>query len=250
MGAELGGFHFPGEIEVWLNHPVPKTLIWNNVGITTEHAFRWRDGVRRAFVVLAWLAAFTSAPADAQRGMEGSRSSSTAGGDRSAPSSSSTPRHSSRSEDSTPAPSGMRDQVRPQSPQSTTRPQDQRAREPMRAEPIGMPDRTRRADPEPSPPSPAQQLQQQQFEQQQLQRQHSNPKQQAAPPDTRGVRCSAHPVCLREPGRYGSCQGVAEVYASASAGRRDIASKCVQANSPDSCNCAAQCTRVAQCSKF
>lgn len=179
--------------------------------------------------MLAW-------PLHAQRPMDGARSSTPAQQQRTAEPSRATP--------------GLRDQVRPQSPQRTTRPQDQRAREPLRAEPIGMPDTIRRADPEPSPPSPAQQLQQQQFEQQQLQRLHSNPQQQAAPPDTRGVRCSAHPACLREPGRYGSCQGVAEVYANPSAGRRDIATKCVQANSPDSCNCAAQCARVAQCSKF
>lgn len=146
----------------------------------------------------------------------------------------------------------MSDEVRPAPPQSTTRPQDQRSREGPRAVPV-LPDQTRRSDIYPrqtTPPSPAQQMQQEEFERQQLQRQHAAPAQQAAPPQRGSARCSAFPVCVREPGRYGSCQGVEQVYANAHTGFRGIVAQCVEANRPDTCNCAAQCSRVAQCSIF
>jgi len=92
-----------------------------------------------------------------------------------------------------------------------------------------------------SPPSPAQQMQQQQYEQRQQQSQPSN-----AP---RVVQCNARPVCG---GGYGRCAAVAQTYQAATlqSGRRAIVRSCIEANTPDSCNCAAQCTSVARCSIF
>jgi hypothetical protein len=56
--------------------------------------------------------------------------------------------------------------------------------------------------------------------------------------------------CVRQPGSSGSCQGVARTYASSPGAREDMVQQCIRANTPDGCNCAAQCARVAQCSKF
>jgi hypothetical protein len=100
-----------------------------------------------------------------------------------------------------------------------------------------------------SAPSPAQQMQQQQFEQRQQQSQRQSP-QKGQPSNASGiVQCNARPVCG---GSYGRCAAVAQTYQGATlqAGRREIIQACVAANTPDSCNCAAQCTSVARCSIF
>ena len=93
-----------------------------------------------------------------------------------------------------------------------------------------------------SPPSPAQQMQQQQNEQRQ---------QQSQPPAsaTRVVQCNARPVCG---GGYARCAAVAQTYQGGTlqSGRRAIVQSCIEANTPDSCNCAAQCSSVARCSIF
>jgi hypothetical protein len=198
--------------------------------------------LRHAWVLLVCSAAVAvSSPLHAQRGLEGKEAKA--------------PKKAAAKPEPKRAPaSTVPARVRSPSPQSTTRPQDQRAREPERQAPPSMKqDRTRYSDIYPqqkSAPSPAQQLQQQQFERQQLQRQHAAPQPQAAPRERQGVRCAAHPVCQRQSGAYGSCQGVEQVYSSDYIGRRDIAAQCVRANTPDTCNCAAQCSRVAQCSIF
>ena len=105
-------------------------------------------------------------------------------------------------------------------------------------------DRTRPTDTQRpnSPPSPAQQIQQQQYEQRQQQSQPA-----AAP---RVVQCNARPVCGGA--GYGRCTAVAQTYQGATlqSGRRAIVQSCLEANTPDSCNCAAQCTSVARCSIF
>jgi hypothetical protein len=107
---------------------------------------------------------------------------------------------------------------------------------PMQAAPA---ESRRRPD---SAPSPAEQYQRQQYEQRQT---------QTPPPDSqqRVVQCNARPVCE---GGYGRCAPVAQTYPgfTLQAGRRDIVQACVSANTPDSCNCAAQCTAVARCSIF
>jgi hypothetical protein len=198
--------------------------------------------LRHAWVLLVCSAAVAvCSPLHAQHGLEGKEAK--------APKKTATKPEPKRA-----PPSTVRDRVRPTTPQSVSRPQDQRAREPERKAPPTMKqDRTRYSDIYPqqkSAPSPAQQLQQQQFEQQQLQRQQAAPQQPATPRERRGVRCAAHPVCQRPSGGYGSCQGVEQVYSSDYIGRRDIAAQCVRANTPDTCNCAAQCSRVAQCSIF
>jgi outer membrane biosynthesis protein TonB len=97
-----------------------------------------------------------------------------------------------------------------------------------------------------SPPSPAQQMQQQQYEQRQQQSQQPNQPSNAS----RVVQCNARPVCGG--GGYGRCAGVAQTYQGATlqSGRRAIVQNCIDANTPDSCNCAAQCTAVARCSIF
>ena len=93
-----------------------------------------------------------------------------------------------------------------------------------------------------SPPSPAQQTQQQQYEQRQQQ------SQQPAS-GSRVVQCNARPVCG---GGYGRCAAVAQTYQGGTlqSGRRAIVQSCIEANTPDACNCAAQCTAVARCSIF
>jgi hypothetical protein len=141
------------------------------------------------------------------------------------------------------------------------RPQDQRARERVPGDP--PPDHrahtvSKDSQPPKGAPSPAWQLQQKQAEQFQErsspQRQPAQAQRQTRQPnrdnDGRGtVQCTARPVCG---GNYGSCQDVTQTYAAASVGesRRDIVQQCVQANTPDSCRCAAQCERVARCSIF
>ena len=93
-----------------------------------------------------------------------------------------------------------------------------------------------------SAPSPAQQMQQQQYEQRQQQSQPSSAQ--------RVVQCNARPVCGG--GGYGRCAVVAQTYQGATlqSGRREIIQACISANTPDSCNCAPQCTSVAHCSIF
>jgi hypothetical protein len=94
-----------------------------------------------------------------------------------------------------------------------------------------------------SPPSKAEQLQQQMNEQRRLQYG------QQAGADAGNFRCSAFPVCDRTFGSYGSCRGVEQFYSAKSwrDARQQIARECASANTPDPCNCAAQCSRVAQC---
>ena len=129
------------------------------------------------------------------------------------------------------------------------RPQDQRARERVPGDP--PPDHrahtvSKDSQPPKGAPSPASQLQQKQANQFQ-QRQTGQPNRNAD--GGRTVQCTASPVCG---GNYGSCQDVSQTYTAAnvSASRRDIVRQCVQANTPDSCRCAAQCERVARCSIF
>lgn len=69
------------------------------------------------------------------------------------------------------------------------------------------------------------------------------------PDDGRRVRCHAQPVCRG--GGYGGCRGVQSTYAgNLAVSRGDIVRQCVAANTPDSCGCSTQCSRVAQCSNF
>jgi hypothetical protein len=106
-------------------------------------------------------------------------------------------------------------------------------------------DRTeRKSQPATTPPSPAQQYQQQQFEQRQPQTQTQQV------PQNRVVQCTARPVCGGA--GYGRCAAVSQTFPgmTAQAGRREIVQRCIEANTPDSCNCAAQCTAVARCSIF
>ena len=86
-------------------------------------------------------------------------------------------------------------------------------------------------------------MQQQPFQQRQQQAQPQQPQAQ------RTVQCNARPVCG---GSYGRCAAVAQTYQGGTlqAGRRAIVQSCIEANTPDSCNCAAQCTSVARCSIF
>jgi len=126
------------------------------------------------------------------------------------------------------------------------RQQDQRARERVPGDPVpkhGAHTVRRDSQPPKGPPSKAQQMQQQQYEQRQAQQG------QLAPDPGQVVQCRARPVCG---GGYGICQGVMQTFTGAgvNASRHAIVQQCVQANTPDSCNCAAQCERVAQCSIF
>ena len=121
-------------------------------------------------------------------------------------------------------------------------PQDQRAAE--RA-PAPNPKGERvspSSQPPKGPPSKAAQMQREDYEKRQ---------QQGQIPATDGqvVQCRARPVCG---GAYASCQAVAQTYRNANlqASHHNIVQRCVQANTPDSCNCAAQCELVAQCSIF
>ena len=120
-------------------------------------------------------------------------------------------------------------------------PQDQRAKE------AGAPPNPKGETVSPSsqppkgPPSKAAQMQRDQYEKRQ--------EGQNIPSENQVVQCRARPVCG---GSYARCQPVARTYKSATvqASRSDIIQRCMQANTPDSCNCAAQCDAVAQCSIF
>ena len=98
-----------------------------------------------------------------------------------------------------------------------------------------------------SAPSPAQQYQQQQYEQRQP---AQTQRRQNEPVQNRVVQCTARPVCGGA--GYGRCAAVTQSFPGATlqAGRREIVQRCIDANTPDSCNCAAQCTAVARCSIF
>jgi len=109
-----------------------------------------------------------------------------------------------------------------------------------------------RARPQPNrqqttPPSPAQQYQQQQYEQRQP---AQTQRRQNEPAQNRVVQCTARPVCGGA--GYGRCAAVSQTFPGATlqGGRREIVQRCIEANIPDSCNCAAQCTAVARCSIF
>jgi hypothetical protein len=121
-------------------------------------------------------------------------------------------------------------------------PRRQRARERTRDDPpVNQP---HRVSPDSQPlrgvPSPAQQQQ----------RGAEIERGAVQPDDGRRVRCHAQPVC-RGGGGYGGCRGVESTYAgNLPVSRADIVRQCVSANTPDTCNCAAQCSRVAQCSNF
>ena len=93
-----------------------------------------------------------------------------------------------------------------------------------------------------TPPSKAVEMQRQMEEQRRLQR-----GEQAMSPAS--FRCSAYPVCDRSGGSYGSCRGVEQHYSAKTArfARQQVARDCATLNTPDPCNCAAQCSRVAQC---
>jgi hypothetical protein len=95
-----------------------------------------------------------------------------------------------------------------------------------------------------TPPSPAQQYQQQQFEQRQPQTQTQQV------PQHRVVQCTARPACGGA--GYKRCATVSQNFPGATlqAGRREIVQRCIDANTPDPCNCAAQCPAVARCSIF
>lgn len=121
-------------------------------------------------------------------------------------------------------------------------PRQQRARE--RTEegpPVNQPHRVSPdSQPPKGPPSPAVQQQ----------RRAEIERGVVQPDDGRHVRCHAQPVC-RGGGGYGGCRGVQSTYAgNVAVSRGDIVRQCVSANTPDTCGCAAQCGRVAQCSNF
>jgi hypothetical protein len=131
-------------------------------------------------------------------------------------------------------------------------PQTQRAAEPPKKPTprVVVPERPT------SPPSQAEQLQQKLNQDRQLQLQQQPQSNEPRPfvgeekKRSGTVRCNAMPVCKR--GGYGSCRGVEQSYgaASLSSSRQDIVRQCVQANTPDSCDCSAQCRQVAHCSIF
>jgi hypothetical protein len=133
------------------------------------------------------------------------------------------------------------------SPAAQQQRKDQRARERVPGDP---PPKHRAhtvskdSQPPKGPPSKAQQMQQQEYEQRRAQQ--GDP----LPADAgQVVQCRARPVCG---GGYGICQGVMQTYtgSSVNSSRHAIVQQCVQANTPDSCNCAAQCEQVAHCSIF
>jgi hypothetical protein len=93
--------------------------------------------------------------------------------------------------------------------------------------------------PRPTAPSPAEQMQREMQQQPK-----SGGTQQAV------FQCSARPVCGG--GGYGRCSSVQQTYRGGTeqSRRRDIVDECIQANTPDSCQCAVQCRRVAHCNIF
>lgn len=100
----------------------------------------------------------------------------------------------------------------------------------------------RPAEPPATPPSKAEQMQRRMDEERRLQRGERVT-------SSGSFRCTAYPVCDRSSGSYGSCRGVEQVYSANSArfARQQVARDCTAINTPDPCNCAAQCSRVAQC---
>jgi hypothetical protein len=100
----------------------------------------------------------------------------------------------------------------------------------------------RPAEPQPTPPSKAEQMQRRMEEDRRIQR-----GEQAT--SSGNFRCSAYPVCDRSSGSYGSCRGVEQLYSAKSArfAREQVVRECAALNRPDNCNCASQCSRVAQC---
>jgi len=98
----------------------------------------------------------------------------------------------------------------------------------------------RPTEPESTPPSKAEQMQRRMEEDRRIQRgEHAS----------NSFRCNAYPVCDRSSGGYGSCRGVEQLYSATTArfARQQVARDCAAVNNPDPCNCAAQCSRVAQC---
>jgi hypothetical protein len=123
------------------------------------------------------------------------------------------------------------------------RPQNQRAPERVPGDP--PPDHgghtvSKDSQPPKGQPSPAAKMQQEQAKEFQK---------RAGDEGGRSVGCSAYPACSR-PGL--ACQGVARNYGNANAAtsKNDIISHCRDANTPDPCDCARQCARVARCSIF
>lgn len=98
--------------------------------------------------------------------------------------------------------------------------------------------------PPPTAPSPAEQMQRQIEQQRRVEQGKSGGTQQAV------FQCSARPACGG--GGYGRCSSVQQTYRGGTeqSRRRDIVDECIQANTPDSCQCAVQCRRVAHCSIF
>jgi hypothetical protein len=112
-------------------------------------------------------------------------------------------------------------------------PMNKRAEPPKDKRYSAHPSETR---PQPTAPSRAEQMQRQM---------------QGQPAETpRVFQCSARPVCGG--GGYGRCASVQQTYrgGTGESRRRDMVDECIQANSPDTCQCAVQCRRVAHCSIF
>ena len=98
--------------------------------------------------------------------------------------------------------------------------------------------------PRPTAPSPAEQMQRQMEQQRRVEQGKPGGTQQAV------FQCSAQPLCGG--GGYGRCSSVQQTYRGGTeeSRRRDIVDDCIQANTPDTCQCAVQCRRVAHCSIF
>jgi hypothetical protein len=94
-----------------------------------------------------------------------------------------------------------------------------------------------------SPPSPAERMQRR------MEQERRNQRGEQASMEPGNFRCNAYPVCDRSSGSYGSCRGVEQFYSARSwrDARQQVARDCAAVNTPDPCNCAAQCSRVAQC---
>ena len=85
-----------------------------------------------------------------------------------------------------------------------------------------------------TPPSKAEEMQRRQAEQRRRER-----GEQAMSPGS--FHCAAYPVC--------DCRGLEQRYFAKSArfAHEQVARDCAALNRPDPCNCAAECSRVAQC---
>jgi len=123
------------------------------------------------------------------------------------------------------------------------RPQDQRAKERVPGDPPPNPGGhtvSKDSQPPKGQPSPAAKMQQEQAKQFEK---------RAGNEGGRSVGCSAHPVCSRG-GQ--ACQGVVRNYGNANVAvsKNDIVGECMALNTPDPCDCARQCARVARCSIF